>query len=711
MKHLLQLLLAGVLVIGGGGAIADANAAELLRDKTLVAWVVPANLTQRGGSVLTIEKPGGVFDGIVLGEIALAKWMPGSDMYKRTKREQEDFPVETAGSQTLVQVAIVYYGRQITLYRDGTQAATYTADNEERFGSESMVLMGLRHTEAATENRFFTGSIEDARIYGVALNATQIAALKPNQPSDPAPLAWWDFENGLASDRMKTFPITTLFGEARLADGKLRLDKNGAYLLASRENPNDGQTPGGVRDANSSARALRERLLSDPHRPGYHFVIPEGQAMPFDPNGAIFWKGRYHLFYIFQDKRGHNWGHVSSTDLFHWRHHPTGLVSGMFSGNCFVNKEGRPTMCYHQVGQGNAMAVALDDDLNEWKKLESNPITPKTQPGDPNHDKYRSWDPYGWLEDDTYYAIFGGERPAIAKAPSLAGEWKYVGDLMVNTVPGVSINEDVSCADFFKLGDRRMLLCISHRLGCRYYLGDWKGEQFHPTFHEKMSWVDNSFFAPESLLDDRSRRIMWAWIFDSPGFKMRTDYGWSGTMSLPRVLSLPADGVLRMNPPEEIERLRYNGKKLADLAVAAGSELVLQGVEGNSLELELEIKATEAKQYGVKVCCSPGGEEQTLVYYDAAERRLKVDTTKSSLSDGPKTVEAGPFELQPSELVKLRVFVDKSVVEVFANGRQAVMRRIYPSRADSVGVRVFSNGGPASATTLEAWEMMPSNPF
>jgi sucrose-6-phosphate hydrolase SacC (GH32 family) len=709
MNHHLQLLLAGILVIEG--TLAHASAAEVLRDKTLVAWVVPADLTQRGGSVLTIEKPGGIFDGIVLGEIAPAKWMAGSDMFKRTKKEQEDFPVETAGNQTLVQVAIVYQDRQITLYRNGTQIVTYAADSQERFGGDSMVLIGLRHTEAAPENRFFTGSIEDARIYGVALNAAQVAALKPNQPSDPAPLAWWDFENGAAADRMKTFPITTLFGEARIADSRLHLDKNGAYLLASRESPNDGQTPGGGRDPNSSARALREKLLSDPHRPGYHFVIPEGQAMPFDPNGAIHWKGRYHLFYIFQDKRGHNWGHVSSTDLFHWRHHPTGLTSGMFSGNCFINKEGCPTMCYHQVGQGNAMAVALDDDLNEWKKLESNPITPKTQPGDPNHDKYRSWDPYGWLENDTYYAIFGGERPAIAKAPSLAGEWKYVGDLMANTVPGVSINEDVSCADFFKLGDRRMLLCISHRLGCRYYLGDWKGEQFHPTFHEKMSWVDNSFFAPESLLDDRGRRIMWAWIFDSPGFKMRTDYGWSGTMSLPRVLSLGADGTLRMNPPEEIERLRYNGKKRADLTVAAGSELALQGIEGNSLELDLEINATEAKQYGVKVCCSPDGEEQTVVYYDAAERKLKVDTTKSSLSDGPKTVEAGPFELQPSELLKLRVFVDKSVVEVFANGRQAVMRRIYPSRADSVGVRLFSNGGPATVATLDAWEMMPSNPY
>ena len=59
-----------------------------------------------------------------------------------------------------------------------------------------------------------------------------------------------------------------------------------------------------------------------------------------------------------------------------------------------------------------------------------------------------------------------------------------------------------------------------------YYPGDWKDEQFHPTFHEKMRWVDNSFFAPESLLDDRGRRIMRAWIFDSPGFATRTVFRW-----------------------------------------------------------------------------------------------------------------------------------------------------------------------------------------
>ena len=687
---------------------ADAAEKTVIADKTLVAWVTPVNVTQRGGSVLTIEKPGGVFDAIVFGELAPSRWMAGSNGFGRTRMEQERCPAETPDHKTLIKIAIVYKGRQITLYRNGEIYANYTVKSAEQFGDDSLVLMGLRHLEAGPENRFFTGSIADARIYGIALDARQIAALKPHQLSDPRPLAWWDFSDGRVADRMKFFPTSVLAGDARLADGRLQLDSPGAYLLASRLAPPASLDWGNV---DRVARALREKLLGDPYRPAYHFVTPEGRCMPFDPNGALYWKGRYHLFYIFQDARGHNWGHVSSTDLFHWRHHPTGLISGMFSGNCFVNKEGRPTMCYHQVGQGNAMAVALDDELNEWKKLESNPITPKTRPGDPFHDKYRSWDPYGWLEGDTYYAIFGGTRPAVVKSGSLAGPWKYVGDLMANSVPGVSIDEDVSCADFFKLGDKRMLLCISHRLGCRYYLGDWREEKFHPTFHEKMSWVDSSFFAPESLRDDQGRRIMWAWIFDSPGFATRMDYGWSGTMSLPRVLTLGEDGKLRMNPPMEIERLRYNSKKKASFTIPADSEQRLEGIHGNCLELNLEMKARDSRQFGVKVCCSGKGEEQTLVFYDAVEKKLKVDTTKSSLTEGPRSVEAGPLELKADEPLQLRVFVDRSVVEVFANGRQAVMRRIYPSRQDSVGVAVFSRGTSARVTHFEAWDMMPSNPY
>ncbi len=458
-------------------------------------------------------------------------------------------------------------------------------------------------------------------------------------------------------------------------------------------------------------REYREKLLADPHRPGYHFVIPEGFGMPFDPNGAIYWKGRYHLFYIWQ-KGGHHWGHVSSTDLLHWRHHPTGLYGGMYSGNAFLNKEGTPTMCYHdEARKNNGMALALDDELNTWGKQESL-ITPKTVEGDKHHGKYRSWDPFGWIEDDTHYAIFGGKRPGIAKSKTLDGEWEYVGDLMANAVEGVDINEDVSCADLFKIGDKRMLLCISHRLGARYYFGQWKNEQFHPTFHQQMSWVDNEFFAPETLIDDRGRRIMWAWLLNWPNKKTQAEIGWAGTMSLPRVLTLAKDGSLLMNPPEELELLRYNPTELNDLSVKADSELKLEGIAGNSIELEIEIiPGKGATQYGVKVCESLDGTEQTLVYYDAAEKKLKVDTVKSG-PKGKKLVEAGPFELADGEALKLRIFIDKSVIEVFANdGRQAITRRIYPSAGNAGQVSLFSNGGPATTKAVKAWQIMPSNPY
>ncbi len=697
--HFLCLALLGVFL---GQLMPEAAYA----DKTLVVWATPENVSQQGGGLLTIEKHDGIFDGIVFGELAAGKWMSASNGHLRSPKNLADFAVEQ--SSTPVQIAVVYQGEQVSIFRNGKSYATYNVRGKETFGSDSVILFGLRHLGAGDENAFFSGTIDDARIYNIALGREAIAALRPNESSQPAPVAWWNFEEGRTVDEQKWFVSSTLHGEARIADGKLHL-KQGGYMVASTKGPKTMALKLSRQAAAPVARALREELLTDPHRPGYHFVIPEGNGMPFDPNGAIFWKGRYHLFYIFQDERGHNWGHVSSTDLFHWRHHPTHLLGGMFSGNCFVNKDGVPTMCYHQVGQGNAMAVALDDELNEWKKLDSNPITPVTREGDEHHGKYRSWDPYGWLEGDTYYAIFGGHRAAVAKSTgTLAGPWKYTGDLLAHTVPGVSIKEDISCADFFQLGNKRMLLCISHRLGARYYLGEWKNEQFHPSFHQQMSWVDNAFFAPESLLDDRGRRIMWAWAKDRGTFKVRDTAGWSGVMSLPRVLSLDEKGQLRQQVPEEITRLRYNHKRLGDVSLAADTEMPLE-VQGDSLELAMTFKPGTAGQYGLKVRCSPGGEEETRIYYDAADKKLKIDTRHSSLSEGPKSIEAAPLGLADGESLELRVFLDKSIIEVFAGGRQAVMRRVYPTRADSQQIKLFSSGGTSGVSGMEAWEMMPSN--
>ena len=182
-------------------------------------------------------------------------------------------------------------------------------------------------------------------------------------------------------------------------------------------------------------------------------------------------------------------------------------------------------------------------------------------------------------------------------------------------------------------------------------------------------------------------------------------------MSLPRVLTLGEDRKLRMDVAEEIEALRYGAVRKGPCTTRAGRDLAVDGVAGDSLELLVEMESAGASEYGVKVRASPDGREETSISYSAGEKLLKVDTRRSGPDGTPRAVEAGPFELEDGERLKLRVFVDKSVVEVFANGRQAVARRIYPSQPDSVGVRLFSADGDAKVYALEAWSISPSNPY
>ena len=495
------------------------------------------------------------------------------------------------------------------------------------------------------------------------------------------------------------------------------------------------------------ARALREKLQKDPHRPGYHIVAPEGLCGPFDPNGALFWKGRYHLMYIIQTQKGHCWAHISSRDLVHWRHHPLCLEPGegdrgIFSGGAFLDRNGTATITYWGLGddRGICIATSTDDGLDRWTKSPHNPVIRQTGFGYAARggQVYGVADPSAiWIHQGRYYMLTGnllvlreyglkrgqaqhkGDTTYLFVSDDLV-RWKYLHPFYKSDRKWTRADEDNMCPDFFPLpssaqggppSDRHMLLFISHNLGCQFYVGRYENHRFLPETHGRMTWADNALFAPESLVDGRGRRIMWAWIFDGRSGRTRAASGWSGTMSLPRVLWLAEDKTLRMAPPQELELLRYHPRKLESLTVPGGAEVPLADVKGTSLELAVEIVPDAAKQFGVKVCCSPGGEEQTVVLCDAAEKKLRIDTRKSSLGEGPKSVEGGPFALKPGEPLRLRVFVDRSVVEVFANDRQAVMRRIYPTRKDARGVVLFSRGGGVKVTSVQAWQMAAANPW
>ena len=274
--------------------------------------------------------------------------------------------------------------------------------------------------------------------------------------------------------------------------------------------------------------------------------------------------------YIYQDPKrpqgGHSWGHAVSTDLVNWTFVAPSVVPapgdpdvGIFSGNAFVNKDGVPMLCWFGINAGVCVATAVDDDLIHWKKHPRNPIVPIPKPGQPGHGVYTVWDPYLWLEGDTYYCLLGGNSLKNGKdtlytlrSPDLVN-WTPLHPFFEHpdlswTTPG----EDCSCPDFFKIGDKHALLCISHKVGGRLYLGTFKGERFYPEQHVRMNWPGGQFFAPESLIDGKGRRIIWAWVTDPRTITTQQSTG-SGVQSLPRVLSLSPEGTLRITPAEELQ--------------------------------------------------------------------------------------------------------------------------------------------------------------
>ncbi|MBM4153417.1 MAG: hypothetical protein FJ221_00085 [Lentisphaerae bacterium] len=455
----------------------------------------------------------------------------------------------------------------------------------------------------------------------------------------------------------------------------------------------------------------------DPSALGFHLMHPGGDSAPGDPNAAFFLDGTCHLHYIlqhpWQGKRSFSFVHVTSPDLLHWTWQPTKLQPsftghGMFSGTGFLTREGRPAAIYHGQGSGrNQIAIAKDRQLSAWEK----PYPVEVRTADGKEAAMRHWDPDCFLVGDTYYAISGGQNPPVFKSKDLK-QWTFVGPFLQREMPDVRFGEDVSCANFFPIGKGWMLLCISHPLGCRYYLGDWdaKSEQFVPRSHGRMNWrrEDQSFeepwrdfFAPESVLTPDGRRVMWAWLATLPQLGQKT------LQSLPRELNVPDDGILRIRPLRELESLRAAPRVLTNVVVAltprhngGTARQRIAELPGDVCEVRITVARAEAehKQLGFTLFSDGKGGGLPILL------RPETRTLRVGATEAPFAVA----DLPAGEDVVLRIFVDKYLVEVFANDRQAMVAAFADYRGRP-GVDAYTFGAPTAIRTVETWRMKAAN--
>jgi len=368
-----------------------------------------------------------------------------------------------------------------------------------------------------------------------------------------------------------------------------------------------------------------------------------------------------------------------------------------------VDDGGTPTIIYSGAVEDRQRACLATsaDGLLTWRKDPNNPIIPEP-PADLDVVQYR--DHSVWREVDGWYQVMGASLRDVGGAALLyrstdLRHWTYLRPLCTNNPAEAALwNSSMwECPDFFDLADRHVLVVSvwdnDYLLYVAASVGAYRDHRFLPGPSSKLDYGDGHFYAPQSVRTRDGRRVMIGWVQEGRPVSAQVAAGWSGVMSLPRELTLGADGQLRMRPVAEVQSLRRERVRAGD-------------IRGDTLELDLAMQPPPAGRCGVAVRRTPDAREQTLIVYDTDAHELIVDRVNSSLDPAVRSSpHTAPLELSSAEPLRLRVFLDRSCLEVFANDRVSITTRIYPTRPDSLGVALLTDAPGARLLEVEAWQM------
>ncbi len=476
-------------------------------------------------------------------------------------------------------------------------------------------------------------------------------------------------------------------------------------------------------------RKDREMMLKNKYMPKYHYVAPMTHMN--DPNGFCYYKGNWHLFY--QSKKGSGpfqWGHAYSKDSIHWIDLPNAIEVGpyeaeCYSGSVFIDGE-RAIAAYFGVREGIILAVSDDPLLEKWTKLNGGhaviplPKTPEERA------KYSVHDSFIWKKDSKYYILSGDfrrdsvsgkrEREMFLFESEDLINWTYLHPFLDHDVISPH-DDDGACPYFLPLEDRHIMFNFSHRSGPKYTIGiyDKENNKFRVTDGDSLV-TSASFFggllAPSVYYEsEHSLRA----IYNISYYKFTDTL--QQIMSLPRTVSyIDSDhDLLAFNVIDDIKCLRKTESAVTtgEKELAANEETILTGFEENCGEYILEFEAKNIPALEIRVLRSPDASEYTSLsiyrqrgntyrklmrpgfsYRQAHETVVVLSTLRSSL-DGEsqrRVPEMQSVYVAPDEKLKVRIFVDKSVVEVFLNDKLAIAARVYPTEENSTGVSVTPIG-------------------
>ncbi|KAF2893415.1 hypothetical protein ILUMI_12759 [Ignelater luminosus] len=456
--------------------------------------------------------------------------------------------------------------------------------------------------------------------------------------------------------------------------------------------------------------------IDQTYRPKYHFAAPIGWIN--DPNGVIFFRGEYHLFYQYNPYNTYSqrihWGHAKSKDLIHWEHLPVALApdqyydwDGVFSGSAIVKDDKLYLIYTGHTWQNEVQCVAVSEDGIHFEKVPQNPVLDANDLP-PNAQRQDFRDPKVIQRGDTYYLVVASKTNSntgqlLLYQSSDLIDWQFKSILLEGSREEGEMWE---CPDLFELEGKDVLIMspISYpRSGNDYYNShsvlefvgeiDWEQGKLKV---ESLKEIDHGmdYYATQTILGDQNRRIAIAWM-SMWGRNYPTDtlgHKWAGSMTLPRELHLKDNKLIQV--PISVSAISQSPIEINNV-VLNNEAKQFEGVAGEVALLELVVNLEEARL--LKLHLRKNSKEETIVSFDSNSKEVTLDRSNSGISiigseNPPFSSRKVEVSLKQNKL-SLQIFLDQSSIEVFVNGgEETLTATVYPTELPSNGILFEAEG-------------------
>ena len=477
------------------------------------------------------------------------------------------------------------------------------------------------------------------------------------------------------------------------------------------------------------------------YRPQFHFS-PQTHWTN-DPNGVVYFDGEYHLFYQFNpfgDVWGHmSWGHAVSRDLMHWQELPVALPEEdgimIFTGSTVVDERNTSGFCRddkpclvaaytgHTPGTDGRRTLQTqnlaysNDRGRTWTKFRGNPVLDLHRSDFRDPDVFWSDSAHRWM----MAVAFPGEHKVLFYGSPDLKKWEKLSEFGPAGATGGAW-ECPTMAELPVQGSRQTRWVLKIGLnpgglhggsGEQYFVGTFDGSRFvNDNPASTTLWTDygkDCYCALTFNGIERGRDpVMIGWMNNWQYADTVPTSPWRGQMTVPRTLALtaPASGSrLVQNPVAEVSQLRdqhiaWRGTKVAELNHALGA------AHYDSLELQTTVERPRGVNFAWRLLAAGGG-SFTEVGYDGSRGELFVDRKHSGITGfSPDFPGRTVAPLPPGDApLRLTILVDRSTIEVFADGGRIAMTNLVYPREGAHGMEFSLIAGDPKQITVDLWSL------